>query len=515
MYICKYCGTDYNPYEGACPVCGAELPREKLCTVKVFLSRKEARSGCRRVLSYPGALRPIRVALPGRLKDGTELFIDDVRYTDDEGQTELRPLRLVISVKKKNISPAALLLPFAAALIMLILCLWLLPSRERGSEAVPPGTREEPELSSSEIFSEPAVPVSPIPIPTETPLSPVRQEAMDMIPHFELRYCLNELDDRLLENFCTLYSAVSNFDSACRFPQPLNKDELMNLMLLLSYECPELLQFSSATELSFYSNSSGNVISAALPIDMTREEYARMYELCRREVASVAESAAGMSESDREMLAYNYLADNCFYSYDAPNAHNAYGALVDKTAKCDGISLAMKWLCEEMGISCMVIAGNTDANPIGHAWNIIRIDGTYYDLDVTNDVNSDSRDYCYYGAFNVSRHWIRDKYPENRSYGGFIILPGSESMGMSYHALNGSYVPAGEDGEQLLYEQLNNLSEGEVACLQFESWSQYAQFVNDIDGIMARWEGLSQGDFNFSLSHLDEFQVCRVSVNFI
>jgi hypothetical protein len=134
---------------------------------------------------------------------------------------------------------------------------------------------------------------------------------------------------------------------------------------------------------------------------------------------------------------------------------------------------------------------------------------------VTNDVNSDSRDYCYYGAFNVSRHWIRDKYPENRSYGGFIILPGSESMGMSYHALNGSYVPAGEDGEQLLYEQLNNLSEGEVACLQFESWSQYAQFVNDIDGIMARWEGLSQGDFNFSLSHLDEFQVCRVSVNFI
>ena len=40
------------------------------------------------------------------------------------------------------------------------------------------------------------------------------------------------------------------------------------------------------------------------------------------------------------------------------------------------------------------------------------------------------------------------------SFSGFLIVPGSESMNMSYHALNGSFVMAGTPAEELLYRQL-------------------------------------------------------------
>ena len=176
----------------------------------------------------------------------------------------------------------------------------------------------------------------------------------------------------------------------------------------------------------------------------------------------------------------------------------------------------MKWICEEMGIPCMVMAGNQPGNPIGHAWNIVRIDGTYYDLDVTNDVNSAERNYNYYGAFNVSRSWMRSKYTESVSFAGFLIVPGSESMNMSYHALHGTYIPAGDEYIGILFDQLDAISSADdAAYLQFESWDDYAEFINQINSIMGRWGGLSRGSFNYSLSHLDEFQVCRITVSFI
>lgn len=475
--------------------------------ITVSLSPSEARSGCFRTVRYPGAPEPLAVELPGGISDGAELYVQ-APFFANYGELVERELKLVIRVQKPKRgygAAAALLFTAAAALAVLLVAL----ARDLRRDSVTP-----PEVSVASQYGETVLPSSS-PVPTEPPLSLVQREARLLIPYFEQRYYLTQLDDRLLENFCTLYRTVSSFSANCTFTQPLTKDELSNLTLLLSYECPELLQFSASDEITFFSDSDGNVVSAQLPLALSREEYDAQYAVCQGIAQALAKKAEGMSEYEKELIAYNYIAANCYYSFDAPNSGTAYGALGECEAKCDGISLAMKWLCEEMGISCMVMAGNNADSPIGHAWNVICIDGTYYDLDVTNDVNSPYRDYCYYGAFNVSRHWIRSQYPENVSFAGFLIVPGSESMNMSYHALNGSYVAAGKEYEQRLFDRLSSLADGEAAYLQFESWEDYSAFVASVSDVMSRWSGLSKGSFNYSLSHLDEFRVCRVSVKYI
>ena len=347
--------------------------------------------------------------------------------------------------------------------------------------------------------------------------------ALAKLPYIEEVSITRSLPDRITitvtESKAMAYLVVGDedwtLDHNCKVLGKASEDELSNLTLLLSYECPELLQYSASEEITYYSDADGNVVSARLPITLSQEQYAAEFGVCDGIAKTLAQQTAGQSDYERELAAYNYIASNCYYSYDAVNAANAYGAFGDGAAKCDGISLAMKWLCEEMGISCMVMAGNAPGNPIGHAWNVVCIDGTYYDLDVTNDVNSADRDYNYYGAFNVSRRWIRNKYTESVSFSGFLIVPGSESMNMSYHALNGSFVTAGTPAEELLYRQLDALDSSDAVLLQFESWDEYTAFINDINGIMGRWSGLSKGSFNYSLSHLDEFQVCRISVTYL
>ncbi len=476
-------------------------------SVSVSVTAAEARSGCFRTLRYPGAPEPLLVELPEGLKTGAVLYVDAPFFVN-YGDIEVRPLRIDVTVQKprRGYGAAAALLFVASAALIVILVTFARDARRTPTVTATPA----PVQASVSLAP------TPTPEPTPEPLSAVQQEARALIPHFELREYLLQLDDRLLENFCALYRSVSTFESGCSFTQPLSKDELSNLTLLLSYECPELLQFSASEEITYYSDSGGNVVSARLPITLSQEQYAAEFGVCDGIAKTLAQQTAEQSDYERELAAYNYIASNCYYSYDAVNAANAYGALGDGAAKCDGISLAMKWICEEMGIPCMVMAGNQPGNPIGHAWNIVRIDGTYYDLDVTNDVNSAERNYNYYGAFNVSRSWMRSKYTESVSFAGFLIVPGSESMNMSYHALHGTYIPAGDEYIGILFDQLDAISSADdAAYLQFESWDDYAEFIDQINSIMGRWGGLSRGSFNYSLSHLDEFQVCRITVSFI
>lgn len=57
---------------------------------------------------------------------------------------------------------------------------------------------------------------------------------------------------------------------------------------------------------------------------------------------------------------------------------------------CEGYSRAMKVLCDEMGIPCILMAGyaadSPSGNPAGHMWNYIQMDnGKWYALDATWD----------------------------------------------------------------------------------------------------------------------------------
>ena len=79
-------------------------------------------------------------------------------------------------------------------------------------------------------------------------------------------------------------------------------------------------------------------------------------------------------------------------------AHTAYGALVADSsgnpnyAVCDGYTLAFEYLLQQCGIEAVFIggmAGSSEANSGGHAWNVVKMDGEWYEVDSTwNDSGS-------------------------------------------------------------------------------------------------------------------------------
>lgn len=88
-------------------------------------------------------------------------------------------------------------------------------------------------------------------------------------------------------------------------------------------------------------------------------------------------------------------------------AHTAYGALVADSAGtahyavCDGYTLAFEYLLQQCGIETVFIggmAGSTEADAGRHAWNMVKVDGAWYEVDTTwDDTGSQEDELLEYG----------------------------------------------------------------------------------------------------------------------
>ena len=130
---------------------------------------------------------------------------------------------------------------------------------------------------------------------------------------------------------------------------------------------------------------------------------------------------ADKSEYDKIFTIYDWICSNV--TYDHKNLNNdsytlkfsAYAALIDKTAVCQGYSLLFYRLCMEAGISVRYISGDTPDGP--HGWNIVGIDGLYYNVDATWDAprKQVGQQYQWFlrGSSNFPDHARDDKYEDS------------------------------------------------------------------------------------------------------
>ncbi|MBQ8393614.1 MAG: hypothetical protein IJX51_07595 [Clostridia bacterium] len=142
-----------------------------------------------------------------------------------------------------------------------------------------------------------------------------------------------------------------------------------------------------------------------------------------------------MTDYEKEKYLHDTLASRVKY-IESPNAHNAYGALVEGEAVCEGYAEALQYLLQRAGIQSIIVLGSS-VNPStgtseGHAWNMVKIDGSYYHLDLTwNDQGANT----YYAYFNVTDTIIKkDHQIDDTAY----ALPECSSMNQNYFQNEGA-----------------------------------------------------------------------------
>ena len=118
----------------------------------------------------------------------------------------------------------------------------------------------------------------------------------------------------------------------------------------------------------------------------------------------------GMSEYDRVKAFHDYLVNNTTYGGSSDRRFTAGGALVDGYAVCDGYAMAFDLLCYLSGIECIRVTGWANE---AHAWNKVKVNGSWYNIDVTWDDPVSSRPILIYDYFLISDAAIARDHTQN------------------------------------------------------------------------------------------------------
>lgn len=78
------------------------------------------------------------------------------------------------------------------------------------------------------------------------------------------------------------------------------------------------------------------------------------------------------------------------YDYDCLYQYSDTGKILrTKTGVCYDISCLFAAICRSQDIPCYVVDGYARTNrSIQHTWNRVCINGTWYNVDVTHDINN-------------------------------------------------------------------------------------------------------------------------------
>lgn len=161
-----------------------------------------------------------------------------------------------------------------------------------------------------------------------------------------------------------------------------------------------------------------------------REAEEKINGICENVISGLS---APSDQWQTELEINDYIVDNCEYRFEEENGFaysTAYSVFVNGEAACEGYSKAAKMLFDKAKIESMTVRGKSiSTEEVNHMWNIVRINGEYYNFDCTwNDPvfaenekeipsivdriqNSQKR----YEYFNLSDEMIKDTHiPENQ-----------------------------------------------------------------------------------------------------
>lgn len=115
------------------------------------------------------------------------------------------------------------------------------------------------------------------------------------------------------------------------------------------------------------------------------DQIRRMRKVMDRRIRCLTAGVAHLPAWDREKIVYERIRRSLSYeNHHKKYDHNIVGPLMHGSGVCQGFAHLVILAMRRVGIPCIYVSGK--ANPedeIGHAWNLIWVEGKPYHLDVT------------------------------------------------------------------------------------------------------------------------------------
>lgn len=238
--------------------------------------------------------------------------------------------------------------------------------------------------------------------------------------------------------YCNIVKqAINNYDSSIIIKIKDSDEEIYYYGDSMDNIAEENVLETLNSNLKEYTITKYDILNTFLKIDFkyvdSVEELKRKEKLVNEKVQEIVKNTITneMGEYEKEKALYDYLVNNCEYDMDTFNSgvwdknNDEYSALINGLSMCKGYAQAMNRLLKAANIESKIVIGDIidaeepDKEKLGHAWNIVKINGKNYHIDATWDstythMYNETSDYF----LNLSdeeiestRTWERKSYP--------------------------------------------------------------------------------------------------------
>lgn len=190
---------------------------------------------------------------------------------------------------------------------------------------------------------------------------------------------------------------------------------------------------------------------------------------------------ANADQYTRVKYVYDTIIRGTDYELGAPDNQNIYSVFVNHLSVCQGYAKATQYLLNRLGVECTLVLGTVDTGE-GHAWNLVKVDGSYYYVDTTwGDAsyrmeNSEaesgiSMPEINYDYLNVTT----EELLKTHSLSGSVPMPACVATEANYYSREGALF-SGYDREQMraLFDRAKEQGREDVTvkCTDEDSYGQ-------------------------------------------
>lgn len=224
--------------------------------------------------------------------------------------------------------------------------------------------------------------------------------------------------------------------------------------------------------------------------------------LHRQEIEDAAEKilagiSAEASDYDKVKYVYETLITETDYELQSPDNQNIYSVLVNHRSVCQGYAKTTQYLLNRLGVECTLVLGTVE-NGEGHAWNLVKIDDSYYYVDTTwgdasyqlgetNTASDFAMPAINYDYLNITTQELL----RTHTIGGDVPMPVCTDNEANYYVREGAWFDSC-DSERIrqLFDRAAACSRTDVTvkCADAACYEEMAELLIDRQKIFDFWK---------------------------
>lgn len=270
---------------------------------------------------------------------------------------------------------------------------------------------QKPTSSKNETVSLPSAPS----LPSITPSGDEFKEINPIGPEdfYGWKYLKAKGTEGEQKAYKAFQKAFSQYERTVNFDFKLTANEANRAYEVYMEDHPEEFFLGKA---SYTMDQNKNVIKFTLKssaMELSTAEIAKLenqvLDKVNKIVVKLFPNGVYKNEIETVRVVHDYLINNIKYdvTHEAEHSHDMYGALINGRSVCEGYAESFMHIMRLCGIECFMVNGVLHG--VNHVWNMVKLDGSWYHIDVTSDdpILSSGEQVLRFDYFNLTESEIK------------------------------------------------------------------------------------------------------------